>query len=1024
MNTANPREKLHKFEPSGSFPVSSDNTLNFGTGVPSCTLAAGFGPTAGSVFVAGYESSITKLDSTTGEEKYVVATGNNTTVTVDPASGQVYTASGSAVNEYDASGPLEATLLSNFSPGEEVRGIVVSAASGDVYVARGGGNSNIEVWGPPIILPDATTGEANPVDPNGATLHGTVSAAGGPEATCEFQYVDDASFGASGFEGAGTAPCVPAGPFIGSGEEAVSAELSGLQIHTTYHYRLLASNENGTNPGQALSFQTLGPAVSGGSVSEVSTTAARISGLIDPNGEATSFVVEYVTEADFLESEYAEATSVPVPSKEIGSGTKFIPVTQQLSGLTPGTTYHFRLVASNPAASVQGADKRFSTFLQTVSGLPDGRVYEMVSPAQKSGEVFPPDPTESLGSSCTIECLPGGILTTLMPMQSAPDGEAVAYEGQPFSGGLAAGANEYLARRAPSPSGWGSQSLSLPQFTVGEQQGYMAFSSDLSRGVLYQIEPALSPDAPAFGGESFANLYLWQSGALQPIITEEPPHRDPGLRGENRFRIVYGGANVGTALAAPLSHVIFAANDALTGVIPGIAPPAPEIEPGEKCSEPGENCNLYEWAGGQLRLVNVLPGNTTTASGAVIGSRPSSEEPPDVDQAISADGSRIFWSDESGQVFVRINGEETQRVEDPGGFLAASADGSKVLLDDGCIYDLEEEECEDLTQGSGEFQGILGASESLSRVYFVDSAALTEESEENTNGEHAEAGEFNLYSWQEGVTTFIGTLLEFDNKVSALEPQIGDWKPSSTRRSAQVSPDGRYLAFMSQAPLTGYDSQGRFEVFEYGAGSGNLTCPSCNPGGQAPLGGSNLSLIGEAVPNPEAPLPGPHNLTAAGQGRLFFESRDVLSPRDTNGHIQDVYEWEPNGVGSCERAGGCVFLISSGNSSGDSMFLNSTPSGDDAFFVTRQQLLPRDKDEKLDLYDARVGGGIEEAAPPPCLGEPCKGPSSSPPAPQSPGTSSFSGPGNEKPARHKHKKRHKHKRNHKRSAKHNSGGSK
>jgi hypothetical protein len=137
------------------------------------------------------------------------------------------------------------------------------------------------------------------------------------------------------------------------------------------------------------------------------------------------------------------------------------------------------------------------------------------------------------------------------------------------------------------------------------------------------------------------------------------------------------------------------------------------------------------------------------------------------------------------------------------------------------------------------------------------------------------------------------------------------------------------------------------------------------------------------------------NLSSAGQGRLFFESQDALSARDTNGKVQDVYEWEPQGIGSCGRPGGCVSLISSGHGANDSMFLDSTPNGSDAFFITRSQLLPRDKDDQLDLYDARaphVPGealGFPEEPKPPCEGEACKGPGTEAGAEQSAGSASF-----------------------------------
>jgi hypothetical protein len=397
-------------------------------------------------------------------------------------------------------------------------------------------------------------------------------------------------------------------------------------------------------------------------------------------------------------------------------------------------------------------------------------------------------------------------------------------------------------------------------------------------------------------------------------------------------------------------------------------------------------------------------------SGRLYAESPGQEGPAS-DHAVSADGRRIFWSDEAtGQLYVRIDGTETKKIQDPGLFLTATADGSKVLLSDGCLYNVATEACEaDLSHGQGEtFQGILGAAEDLSRVYFVDTAILTP-GQENASHEHAEVGKFNLYTWHEGVTVFIGRVLGSDNIGE------GDWVPSRSSRAAQVTSDGGYLAFRSRAPLTGYDNRisgggectvsptarpgpSCSEVFVYAATSGTLTCASCNPDGQRPLGHSNLSLIKAGIFFP--PFRQPGNLSSDGGGRLFFESQDALSPRDTNGNVTDVYEWEPPGVGSCKRAGGCVYLISSGTSTSDSMFLDSTPSGDDAFFISRQQLVKADGNDQLDLYDARaphtpgepVGAFAGEV--PPCGGEACKGPLSAPPPPPPNGSSIFTGLGN------------------------------
>jgi hypothetical protein len=750
---------------------------------------------------------------------------------------------------------------------------------------------------------------------------------------------------------------------------------------------------------------------------EVTADSAVLKGTINAEGgpPATCFF-EYV---EVAAKGFEGAATAPCSPAGPYSGTNSVLVSAPVSGLAEGF-YRVRLVARNEFGPIEGNIVVFENSALAATALPDERSYELVSPAQKGGEVIPPHGIRS----CEGEC--PGENSTILPMQAAPDGESVVYEGLPFGAGLAPGFDQYLSHRGSSD--WGLTNLSSA--TVSGD--WRAFSADLSRGVLYQAEPALSSATPTRGGVPFADLYLVsESGPPVPLVTVEPPNRDPSTRLVNGFRIRYAAVNSGTAGTPAFSHLTFEANDALTPAVAGIAPQAPEVAAGEGCAV--SFCDLYEWQGGALRLINVLPGNAIPATEAVIGSgkmlAPGVEEVPVVSNAVSADGNRVFWTDvATGQTYVRVGGAETLPIPGPATckeseplteracFLNASEDGTRVLLSNGQTYKLDPsgaayEPSGDLTQGHGGFQGILGAASDFSRVFFVDTAALTPESEVNANGEYAQAGRFNLYlgkEEQDGLEIpprFIGALSESDLEFGA---SAGTWKPSPSNRTAQVTTDGGYLAFMSSAPLTGYDNElpggGKAsEVFEYDASSATLTCTSCNPGAHPPLGSSSLSLI--KVSSGETPALRPlGNLSAASGGRLFFESKDVLSSRDLNGAVQDVYEWEPaKGLGSpendsCKKPDGCVSLISAGTSPDRSLFLDSTPSGNDAFFITRSSLVERDKDDQYDVYDARVRGGFSEEARSPCAGEACKGQSSAPPPRQLPASSTFTGPGNAKPA--------------------------
>jgi hypothetical protein len=121
--------------------------------------------------------------------------------------------------------------------------------------------------------------------------------------------------------------------------------------------------------------------------------------------------------------------------------------------------------------------------------------------------------------------------------------------------------------------------------------------------------------------------------------------------------------------------------------------------------------------------------------------------------------------------------------------------------------------------------------------------------------------------------------------------------------------------------------------------------------------------------------------------KVFFTTGDALVRQDTNTQ-PDTYEFKP--------ASGQVALVSGGTSSGPSEFQDASPSGNDVFFTTRQRLVGSDTDDNVDVYDARVGGGFPESAPPPvqCSGEGCKPPPSAAPQPTFAATVTFFGTGN------------------------------
>jgi len=183
----------------------------------------------------------------------------------------------------------------------------------------------------------------------------------------------------------------------------------------------------------------------------------------------------------------------------------------------------------------------------------------------------------------------------------------------------------------------------------------------------------------------------------------------------------------------------------------------------------------------------------------------------------------------------------------------------------------------------------------------------------------------------------------------------------------QTSANSRYALFLSrQVSLTpGYDNGGFRMIHRFDSETGETACVSCIPT--------------EARPSADAALPSRGSGIANG-GAAFFNSLDPLVPRDTNQKL-DAYEWSPPraGTGGCDVATGCQALISTGYSSFPSSMLSVSDDGVDAFFFTREVLVPDDHNgQTMKIYDARIGGGFFKlpASPPCAASDECHGPSS------------------------------------------------
>jgi hypothetical protein len=767
-----------------------------------------------------------------------------------------------------------------------------------------------------------------------------------------------------------------------------------------------------------------GAAIDAQWVADVAATSATLSAQVNPNGSDTTYRFEYGQTASY-------GHNAPIPDGDAGSGIGDVPLSMRLQDLSAGTTYHYRIVVHNALGTVEGADRMFTT--QTAGGeltLLDGREWELVSPPTKNGGLIEP---REQGWTVTQSSEDGGAFTYLsnVPLGSGVVGNTLV--------------SQILSTRGSG--GWSSQDLESPHEKPvglatadgeGDIQEYPFFSSDLSSAI---AEPAEAEgEAPLSSETTEPTVYLRDNanGAYRALVTpaDVPTNTKYGYR---QRRVEFLDAT------PDASHAILGSPEALTL-------DAKQVEPAQTTSAASQN--LYEWADGKLQLVNILPGGEATEGGASVGRRGGI-----VARAVSDDGRRVVWDHLVGGssdflLYVRdMTRGVTVQLGGPNAlFQTAGTDGSKIFFNevpatnesydftgDLMVYDASTGLQTDLTitlnpgERAGVQSGLMGASEDGSYVYFVATGVLTT---------GATSGEDNLYlshdtgaGWQ---TTFIATLSKEDER-SWVNQQRDAW--SLTQVSSRVSPDGRYVAFMSERSLTGYDNtdavsgQPDEEVYLYDAANGRLVCASCDPTGARPVGvldrspGPENSLLVDrpgawtarqgtgdhwlagSIPgwapglNGESGFYQPRYLSD--NGRLLFNSPVGLVPQDTNG-LEDVYEYEPAGVGSCtstsatfdKRSGGCVDLLTSGTSSDESVLFDASVTGNDAFVLTASSLASEDYDTSYDVYDAHVCSVASpcvsaRVSPPACTtADSCKpAPAPQPTSFGAPASATFSGTG-------------------------------
>ena len=196
--------------------------------------------------------------------------------------------------------------------------------------------------GAPIV----GTSAANSITENTATLKGTVNP-NGLSTHYYFEYGTTSSYGNT------TSSSSLSASYSLS---TVTKSISGLTPGTTYHYRLVAYNSDGTDYGQDKTFTTIEdgdpPVANTLSAINITENSATLRGTVNPNGLSTSYGFRYGTTTDYGTSSSSGTVS--------GSNTTTT-VTKTITGLDPNTTYHYQIIAVNSLGHDYGEDRTFKT---------------------------------------------------------------------------------------------------------------------------------------------------------------------------------------------------------------------------------------------------------------------------------------------------------------------------------------------------------------------------------------------------------------------------------------------------------------------------------------------------------------------------------------------------------------------------------------------------------------------------------------------------------------------------------------
>jgi hypothetical protein len=343
---------------------------------------------SGDLYVTLFKASVVELDSAGTFQRELGAGAVGVAVNSATTPNQVYVAEQPKPEEHEK--PPEPQGLSEYEPSGVLRsftalsgpsffpGLAVDTATGTIYaasaqlVSSAPQGKGVDVIGPDVVEPNVAAEASARVEATGALLQGRVepdlAQGGGDVTSCTFEYVSEAQFDEHGYAGAAGAECEAAKPLPYAEPESVFAAVA-LAPSSTYHYRVDAADaafpkEANDGEGEAMPEETVTtsgpPGVLAASATAL-TGDATLTARIDTFGFSTTCEAQLVDEAEFAASGYATARTLACPhALEAGFSPESASV--EISGLSVGTTYHYRFVASNKEGSSTGADETFETF--------------------------------------------------------------------------------------------------------------------------------------------------------------------------------------------------------------------------------------------------------------------------------------------------------------------------------------------------------------------------------------------------------------------------------------------------------------------------------------------------------------------------------------------------------------------------------------------------------------------------------------------------------------------------------------